>query len=237
MSNTKKIIRFIKSDFFAISPRVVAVGGIVFMVFLAMGYNFAGILGASIGVVTTGSRLASLPFSAGDKNGLDKLYAMLCIERKTIVFGRYIFLIIFSILASITYFLFAVIVRNILNHGVSIVEIVAVTMFASFISMIISIIEFPLFFKFGFKKLMLLNSLIPSVVMLIVIFALRPTNENDISTVPLYSLINFVELLFLNVSSFVTQIIITILLFVLFLTIPFLISLFLSLKIYNKRDF
>ncbi|MCL1936711.1 MAG: ABC-2 transporter permease [Defluviitaleaceae bacterium] len=237
MTNSRDLIKFIHSDFLAVMPKLFFKGGIFAFVMIVsiFGYYFGGVLGVSMGIINIGAALPNIAFEAGEgKNGLDRLYAMLCIERKTVVLGRYTFFVLLSLISSIIYFLFATIMQKLFNYDVSTIEITIITFVCFFASTTINILHFPLSFKFGGYKLKRYTSAVPSLLVLFIMLFIR--SIDDSSPTPIYRFVNFLEYTN-NQNTLFINILLPDLIFITFWLISLILSFLLSLKIYNNKDF
>ena len=107
----------------------------VFMIFGMFGMIFSG-----------------YPFAIGEKSTIDSLYIVLSIKRNTVVFGRYIFVLIFN--------LFAVLFAYGLTFTAFVIQKQAFDFKQTLITMlifftvytIIQAVQLPIMFKFGYAK-------------------------------------------------------------------------------------
>ena len=103
-----KLISFARLDFLTVKPYFTIKNLIIFatvVLFLSVtsGSIFSGIyIGMLLGTI-----FLSYPFAVGEKCNIDALYMTLSINRKTVVLGRYIFLIVLNICAVLFAIIFS----------------------------------------------------------------------------------------------------------------------------------
>jgi hypothetical protein len=113
----------------------------------------------SVGVgFMLGTLFVSYPFAIGEKNGLDALYVTLSVNRKTVVLGRYLFVLALNLCAVLGSFvcasfgLFAARSAGLFESGWGGGD--SFSLIAAFVSLmiVIQIIQLPIFFKVGYTK-------------------------------------------------------------------------------------
>jgi len=103
-----------------------------------------------------GNIFVSYPFAVGEKNGIDALYAVLSVNRKTVVIGRYLFTIIVDILTAVSAFFISLVISIAMSKTGSIRETITIITAIFLIFTFIQTIQLSLFFKLGYDKAKLL---------------------------------------------------------------------------------
>lgn len=169
--------------------------------------------------------IVSYPFSISDKNGLDTLYSTLALKRKTVVIGRYLFVLILEVIFIILAFICSLALSIVTKTEFILSEMLFILSMLSCIFSLVIAIQYPIYFKYGYNKAKIL-SLVPLFIVFLAIIQL-PT---------LAKLFNF---------NFSWDTIITIIMKNTFLIyiVPVVLGLILlafscsmSCKIYTKRD-
>ncbi len=142
---------FIKLDFMTVKPYLKMVY-IVLLIILSLILSLTGNNLYSNGV------LMAVPmvymgdiFSISEKNNMDTLYITLSIKRSTVVFSRYLLMVIFNLFMGIVAFIFSFIMAtlsggssNFYENGASILTL--------FLILTIEAIQLPVYFKIGYSK-------------------------------------------------------------------------------------
>ncbi len=100
---------------------------------------------------------ASYPFVVGEKSNMDVLYATLRLKRRSIVAGRYLFVLAFDLMAWAVALLISLLV-NVVAHRATFdpMTSLATGLVLLIIFSLIQAIQLPLFFKLGYTKAKLL---------------------------------------------------------------------------------
>lgn len=162
---------------------------------------------------------SSYPFLVGENAGIDGLYKIFSINSKDVVVGRYILAGLLYIMTSLIGLFFYLIITLIKNTPINIDILITIAInFA--IYAIITSLQYPIFFKYGYTKAKTL-ALMPIFIIGIIVMA-AGFFINDFS-----KLIDFLE-------GNKTAILISVIIFVI---IIIYLSINLAIKFYKKRDF
>jgi len=208
LKNIKKIIIL---DFLAIQSYLTFKNFAIYFVF-AMLYGL--ISKTPITVLYTLSFAAvlysSYPYFVGDESGIDALYKIFGIQAKSVVFGRYIFMYLMNLCAILMGIIMFLMINLALKQPVQLEGWISLS--AGFLSIFlvstgISLLQFPLFFKFGYAKGKILT-IMP--MMLVVILTaivmgyfgdyLKKMNLEAIDPISIISFVGVVYLIVLVVS-------------------------------------
>jgi ABC-2 type transport system permease protein len=94
----------------------------------------------------------SYPFSIGEKNGMDTLYATLSLRRRNVVVGRYAFAFLTEFVAVIFIVLLSLLFSNMFSMNSSLSEILFPLCLLSFLFSLMVAVQYPIFFKLGYTK-------------------------------------------------------------------------------------
>jgi ABC-2 type transport system permease protein len=151
-----KLKAFVLLDFKTIKPYQT---GKNMLLYAAIALFLSAISTAEMGVgigVMLGTLFISYPFAIGEKSNLDALYVTLSVNRKTVVFGRYLFSFLLNLCAIAFSSVFAIlgilgarfadISQN--EGGDSNALILAITA----LMVLIQSVQLPIYFKFGYTR-------------------------------------------------------------------------------------
>lgn len=161
----------------------------------------------------------SYPFLVGDESGIDALYGAFAIERKKVVYGRYIWsnlvILIFLIIAIIL----SGIVSILINEVINVEELIYLVSIVFIISNLIIAGQYPFYFKYGYGKSKIIMT---SMFFIIAILGFIIVYFKDF-------LIKNMEFLFNNINLLIFG-------SLLFFTILYLSSIIVSIKVYKNRE-
>ena len=160
------------------------------------------------------------PFMVGEESGIDPLYKLFSISSKDVVKGRYLLATVSVIIMLVVGVIMAMLIGIAYPMQDLFYSLLLAAPCIGLISLIIIFIEYPIYFKYGYKKGKTLTA-VP--VLLLAIGAVCSTYFHE-------SLISILQFLVMN--PFVAMGIICIIFFVIVV-----VSLKLSHKLYAKRDF
>ena len=148
-----KALAFAKLDLITIKPYftwknlVILVG-----VALVMSWNSTS-TPATIGfIMMFGSLYVSYPFSVGEKNGIDALYATLSITRAAVVLGRYFFALAFNLCTAALAFIVTCTLSITLKKNWDPKETLLVTLAILVAYSAIQAFQLPIYFKLGYSR-------------------------------------------------------------------------------------
>ncbi len=168
----KDIAKIIKLDLISVRPYYTLKN---LLILLGLGIFYASITKSvffSYGVASMFIMLfSSYPFMVGEESGIDTLYATFGIKKEDVVLGRYIWGLILTLIGLVVGFILAFITTILIKEDFNLLENL-LSILANFISLSIIIsIQYPLYFKYGYKKAKtIISSMFISV--MIIIFAL-----------------------------------------------------------------
>ena len=160
------MLNVIRLDFVCAKNELRPRFAIIYILLAAMGYFSMGIYGIAFAFFPTQSMLAVSPFSAGD-NGLDKLYSILPVSRKQIVYGRYLYVAILSAALLLIFLLLSLGLGLILGESINLSDFLGILIGVLFISGLFSSTSTAMMFKYGFKKSRILATLLPMLIPMI----------------------------------------------------------------------
>ena len=222
-----KVLPFIKLDFLTIKPYLTGKNTIIMVflpIFLMWGNRSAPFAAGFL--MLFGTLFISYPFSAGERNGIDLLYATLSITRKTVVLGRYLFAMVLNlcagVLAYILIFLASMLLKIDFQHG----SIISLVLALLIVYSIVQAFQLPFYFKLGYAKARFIIY-IPLAAFPFIVAMLSTQIQSTGLAANLYGVLIWLEN---NPSLLIAACI------VLWLVIEF-VSYFFALKFYQKRDF
>ena len=146
-----KISSFVRLDFYTLKPYKMSLL-VLLALAITMTIGFQSLTTLCFYLMMCLIMIMVYPFSIGEANRLDTLYATLSLKRRNIVVGRYVFALCMEILA--------VVLVLILSWGFSIFttmefifpEILFYLCIASFLFSTIVSVQYPIYFKLGYNK-------------------------------------------------------------------------------------
>lgn len=181
---------------------------LVFYFFMGMANDNSAMFGSMLSIVA-----AMLPITAmayDEKNNWDRYALTMPLSRKDMVLSRYILGLIFALVA----FIIAMASSLLLNKD-SLLENIAMNLGTLGFVMLLTAIIFPILFKFGVEKgriLMMIIFMAPTgIILLLSNYGIQLPDEKTMKTFLYYSPIAVI--------------------------IIFILSLFISISIYNKKEF
>ncbi|MDR0380375.1 MAG: ABC-2 transporter permease [Oscillospiraceae bacterium] len=152
----RKLPAFVKLDFVTAKPYLKPVALLVYAAVAGFLTVQSGNLLSGIGVgLMVGTLSLSYPFAVGEKSNMDALYIALAVSRRTVVTGRYIFVLLVDLCAVVFSCLFSLAASFILpGMGVSLDTGGAFAGLAVLAALFVLIqtMQLPIFFKFGYTK-------------------------------------------------------------------------------------
>ena len=146
-----KTFAFIKLDFRLIKPYTTSI-----LLYLAlgvvMGFAFkSGSLLSSFFMMSL-MLIMSYPFTIGEKNALDTLYGTLSLNKRTVVIGRYFFVLILTVVFFALTFVSSTALNRIFKIDFDVVENLAMLCVLSGVFLIIAALQYPVYFKYGYTR-------------------------------------------------------------------------------------
>jgi len=146
-----RIAHFIHLDFYTINPYKKTLF-LLILVGLVMSVITESISALSTIIMMGLLVVMSYPFSIGEKNGMDTLYATLPIKRKSVVTGRYAFVFCMEIIAAIFALLLSAALSVIFTIDLNVTKTLVSLCFLTAVFSLVVSLQYPLYFKFGYTK-------------------------------------------------------------------------------------
>ena len=148
-----KMLSFVRLDYITIKPYITWKNLLLFLVVFVFIGSGTGDVSAIIGMSMMYSVIfACYPFSVGEKNGIDALYATLPITKKTVVIGRYIFTVLLNLTMFAASLILSIVLMTVAGKGVQLLEIVLIAVVCFALFTLVEAIQLPLYFKLGYNK-------------------------------------------------------------------------------------
>ena len=148
-----KVLSFVKLDFITVKPYFTVKNlFILLIVITALSINnTAG--GVLIGIVMAFALMySSYPFAVGEKNSIDHLYATLPMSKRSVVLGRYGFVIALDVISGVVACLLLFVLQTILQRPFSLQETLLTALVLFVIYTFFQAIQLPIYFKLGYAK-------------------------------------------------------------------------------------
>ena len=154
------INKIIKIDILAVRPYL-TLKNLIIIVLMGLFYPlFLGNIYTIFGVTQVFAILfCSYPFLVGDESGIDAFYAAFGIDRKNVVYGRYLWSNLIVLICLGIGLVFAGLVILLLNQPISIQELLYTIPLVIIISNLIIASQYPFYFKYGYAKSKLIMSI------------------------------------------------------------------------------
>lgn len=219
-----KLISFVRLDFHTIKPYKNSIL-IIIILGIGMGFGFKSASTLSSYFMMFLMVIMSYPFSIGDKNGLDTLYGTLPLNKKNIVAGRYLFVLMLEIIFVFLALLCSFALSVVCNLEFILSQELLVLCLCSVVFSIVVAIQYPIYFKLGYNKAKFI-ALIPLLAVFLIVIQLP-------MLVKLFNLNFSLEVLFANIAE---KPLLMCLIFVATGLFVLAISCKISQKFYIKRD-
>ena len=221
----KQYLNFVKLDLITIKPYVTIKNFIIFGLSAAFVIYSTKTSTTALGILMGfGTLYITYPFAVGEKNGIASLYIFLGIKRDTVVLGRYLYALFIDCAFCLFGFVLTLIISLIMSLPFSIIEnlivMIALLLFFSFSQFI----QIPIYFKNGYTKAKL-SAYIPFLMIPLVVVILGQLYPQF--TQAFDSIISWISI------NPVLVIVLIIILWFIFMYI----SIRLSQKFYQKREF
>ena len=214
-------IKVFKLDLLSIKPYL-TIKNLIILIGLGTLY---GVLSKNPSFVLTTVQMFAIlfsgyPFMVGEESGIDPLYKLFSISSKDVIKGRYLLAIVSVIIMLVVGIVMAMLIGIAYPMEDLFYSLLLAAPCIGLISLIIIFIEYPIYFKYGYKKGKTLTA-VP--MLLLAIGAVCSTYFHE-------SLKSIVQFLVMN--PFMAMIVICIIFFIIVVF-----SLKLSNKLYARRDF
>ena len=168
-----KLSAFVRLDVVTIKPYLTAKN---LLTYLAIALFIAISSGSATAVATVGMMFGMMfstyPFSLGEKSGLDALYAVLSLNRRAVVLGRYLFALVLDVCIVLLMNVLALVCVPIggllaqsATYGVTAGELMWMSMGIAAVLLVIQAVQLPIYFRHGYSKGRFL-SMIPFMVLM-----------------------------------------------------------------------
>lgn len=148
-----RILAFTRLDYITIKPYLTKKNLLIFAAVALIMLFSSDSSASAIGILMFyASIYAGYPFAVGETSGIDSLYTVLSIERKTVVSGRYLFILVLNICFGLLAYIFSFIGSLLLQKEFNSREALMVTIVVFLVYSIIQAIQLPIYFKLGYTK-------------------------------------------------------------------------------------
>jgi len=151
-----KIKSFIQLDFITVKPYFTIKNISIYAVIALFLAVFSGNASSSIGFgMMIGTLFMSYPFAIGEKSNLDELYAVLSVNRKTVVLGRYLFTLLINCCTFVIFYLLAaagLFITGLIGYETETGGILLTAAIIAPLAVLIEAVQLPVFFKLGYSK-------------------------------------------------------------------------------------
>lgn len=167
----KSTLSFVRLDLITIKPYLTLKNFLIFGVsalFVVYGTKTSvTALGILMGF---GTLYITYPFAVGEKNGIDSLYVFLGIDRNTVVIGRYVYALIINLAFCLFALVITLAVSLIMRYPFSFTDNILILIILFFFFSFSQFFQIPIYFKLGFSKARLLAYVPFLIIPLIVVF-------------------------------------------------------------------
>lgn len=219
-----KVISFVKLDLRLIKPYAKSIL-ILFGLGIIMGIGSKSGESMSAYFMTLLILVMSYPFAVMEKNNLNLLYGTLTMNKKTVVFGRYFFVILLAVLGAALSFVCSSIITMVFGKQFIWADNIFMLCLSVAVFLVVISFQYPLYFKYGYTKAKM-ASYIPLFIIFIVILFIPLLSDLLGHSISLTGI--FANLIAYPVISCISMLLIG------FLAVVF--SCFISYKIYGKQD-
>ena len=148
-----RTLAFTRLDYITIKPYLTKKNLLIFAAVALIMLFSSDSSASAIGILMFyASIYAGYPFAVGETSGIDSLYTVLSIERKTVVSGRYLFILVLNICFGLLAYIFSFIGSLLLQKEFNSREALMVTIVVFVVYSIIQAIQLPIYFKLGYTK-------------------------------------------------------------------------------------
>ncbi len=226
-----KLKAFVRLDFKTVKPYLTIKNLLIFAAVALFLSAINGTVEMSLGIgFMLGTIFISYPFAVGEKSNMDALYTTLSVKRKTVVLGRYLFVLLFNAFCLAFSFVFAAVgvlgaraAGAFQNSGGDTLPIILAF---SGIMILMQAVQLPIYFKLGYARAKFVST-IPFAVFIAGYFAfMSVAQDSEVMAKVSASLANVLN----NRALFAV-------IAVLVLALAISVSYCLSLSAYRKREF
>ena len=148
-----KALSFVRLDFITVKPYITTKNLLILLVaVVALSFNNTG-SGVLIGIIMAFALMySSYPFAIGEKNGIDQLYSTLPMSKRSVVLGRYGFVLAFDVMSGVAACIFSFAFQTILRQTFSLYETLLTVLLLFVIYTFFQAIQLPIYFKLGYAK-------------------------------------------------------------------------------------
>jgi len=167
----KTTLSFVRLDLITIKPYLTIKNFLIFGIsalFVVYGTKTSvTALGILMGF---GTLYITYPFAVGEKNGIDSLYVFLGINRNTVVIGRYVYALIINLAFCLFALVITLAVSFIMRYPFSFIDNILILIILFFFFSFSQFFQIPIYFKLGFSKARLLAYVPFLIIPLVVVF-------------------------------------------------------------------
>ena len=148
-----KALSFVRLDFITVKPYITTKNLLILLVaVVALSFNNTGSV-VLIGIIMAFALMySSYPFAIGEKNGIDQLYSTLPMSKRSVVLGRYGFVLAFDVMSGVAACIFSFALQTILRQTFSLYETLLTVLLLFVIYTFFQAIQLPIYFKLGYAK-------------------------------------------------------------------------------------
>ena len=151
-----KLQSFVRLDFVTVKPYFTGKNLLVYAAVAVFLTTTSGNIASGLGVgAMLGTMFASYPFAVGEKCNMDALYATLSVDRKTVVLGRYVFAMLFNVLAILCSVILAsagLLISQTTRSADSAGDTLLAIVLIAALFAVIQAIQLPIYFRYGYSK-------------------------------------------------------------------------------------
>lgn len=149
----KDIGKVVKLDFLSLIPYFTLKN---IVIFIGLGIFYSYLLKTPTAVFATGLlfgvTFSAYPFVVGDVSGMESLYVLCGISKKSVVKGRYLTGFLLSVGSTLLCGILAVIVKFSFKFELDLLILVLTIIYSIIFMMFIISLQYPIFFKLGYMK-------------------------------------------------------------------------------------
>lgn len=155
------INKIIKIDILSIRPYLTLKNLIIILLMGILYPLFVGNIYTIFGVTQVFAIIfCSYPFLVGEDSGIDALYAAFGIQRKNVVYGRYLWSNLVVLICLLIALVFSAIVAPFLKETITFKELLYAIPLVIIMSNLIIASQYPFYFKYGYAKSKLIMSIL-----------------------------------------------------------------------------
>jgi hypothetical protein len=140
-------MKFVKLDLMTIKPFLVNKSGFVMLILFLFLTTFSAGAGSLFAYM-----IFMYPFALGEKNNLNALYVTLGVPRKTVVLGRFAFVLLLNAAGGVISVIFSYLISIIRGREFAVAEVFLLSAVLFFVFLLLECFQMPFFFKLPYSK-------------------------------------------------------------------------------------